>query len=50
MTTLELVDSMDPCSEGIIFKFNVMAPKESWKFISNQSGGDRVRHRLMVPT
>ncbi|KAJ7647405.1 RecF/RecN/SMC [Roridomyces roridus] len=32
---LELVDSMDPFSEGIIF--SVMPPKKSWKNISNFS-------------
>jgi len=44
---LELVDSMDPFSEGIIF--SVMPPKKSWKNISNLSGGEKVctgdRHR-----
>ena len=38
---LELVDSMDPFSEGIIF--SVMPPKKSWKNISNLSGGEKVR-------
>jgi structural maintenance of chromosome 4 len=38
---LELVDSLDPFSEGIIF--SVMPPKKSWKIISNLSGGERVR-------
>ncbi|KAG1728125.1 RecF/RecN/SMC N terminal domain-containing protein [Suillus occidentalis] len=33
---LELVDSMDPFSEGIIF--SVMPPKKSWKNISNLWG------------
>jgi structural maintenance of chromosome 4 len=37
---LELVDSMDPFSEGIIF--SVMPPKKSWKNISNLSGGEKV--------
>ncbi len=42
---LELVDSMDPFSEGIIF--SVMPPKKSWKNISNLSGGEKVReHKL----
>ncbi|KAG6860855.1 hypothetical protein C0995_006719 [Termitomyces sp. Mi166 len=36
---LELVDSMDPFSEGIIF--SVMPPKKSWKNISNLSGGEK---------
>jgi structural maintenance of chromosome 4 len=38
---LELVDSLDPFSEGIIF--SVMPPKKSWKNISNLSGGEKVR-------
>ena len=38
---LELVDSMDPFSEGIIF--SVMPPKKSWKNISNLSGGEKVQ-------
>jgi structural maintenance of chromosome 4 len=41
---LELVDSMDPFSEGIIF--SVMPPKKSWKNISNLSGGEKVRERI----
>ena len=32
---LELVDSLDPFSEGILF--SVMPPKKSWKNISNLS-------------
>ncbi|KAG0341092.1 hypothetical protein BG000_010248, partial [Podila horticola] len=36
---LELVDSLDPFSEGIIF--SVMPPKKSWKNISNLSGGEK---------
>ena len=36
---LELVDSMDPFSEGIIF--SVMPPKKSRKNISNLSGEKR---------
>lgn len=39
---LELVDSMDPFAEGIIF--SVMPPKKSWKNISNLSGGEKVRY------
>ena len=38
---LELVDSMDPFAEGIIF--SVMPPKKSWRNISNLSGGEKVR-------
>lgn len=41
---LELVDSMDPFSEGIIF--SVMPPKKSWKNISNLSGGEKVSRCL----
>ncbi|KAF8268499.1 hypothetical protein EI94DRAFT_1152244 [Lactarius quietus] len=37
---LELVDSMDPFSEGIIF--SVMPPKKSWRNISNLFGGEKV--------
>ena len=37
---LELVDSMDPLPEGIIFSFT--PPKRSWKNISNLSGGEKV--------
>jgi structural maintenance of chromosome 4 len=43
---LELVDSMDPFSEGIIF--SVMPPKKSWKNISNLSGGEKVRYALGI--
>lgn len=39
---LELVDSLDPFSEGIVF--SVMPPKKSWKNISNLSGGEKVSH------
>ena len=38
---LELVDSLDPFSEGIVF--SVMPPKKSWKNIANLSGGEKVR-------
>lgn len=44
---LELVDSLDPFSEGIIF--SVMPPKKSWKNISNLSGGEKVRDVLLFP-
>jgi structural maintenance of chromosome 4 len=37
---LELVDSMDSFSEGIIF--SVMPPKKSWKNISNLWGREGV--------
>ncbi len=36
---LELVDSLDPFSEGI--SFSVRPPKKSWKNISNISGGEK---------
>jgi structural maintenance of chromosome 4 len=39
---LELVDSLDPFSEGIVF--SVMPPKKSWKNISNLSGGEKVEY------
>ena len=42
---LELVDSLDPFSEGIIF--SVMPPKKSWKNISNLSGGEKVGPNLI---
>lgn len=38
---LELVDSLDPFSEGILF--SVMPPKKSWKNIANLSGGEKVK-------
>jgi hypothetical protein len=44
---LELVDSMDPFSEGIIF--SVMPPKKSWKNISNLSGGEKVSYATQLP-
>jgi structural maintenance of chromosome 4 len=43
---LELVDSLDPFSEGILF--SVMPPKKSWKNISNLSGGEKVRLPIFV--
>ena len=43
---LELVDSMDPFSEGIIF--SVMPPKKSWRNISNLSGGEKVSRKGTV--
>lgn len=43
---LELVDSLDPFSEGILF--SVMPPKKSWKNISNLSGGEKVRYDPLV--
>src|SRR6266478_4730434 len=41
---LELVDSLDPFSEGILF--SVMPPKKSWKNISNLSGGEKTLSSL----
>ncbi|KAG0147827.1 hypothetical protein CROQUDRAFT_655607 [Cronartium quercuum f. sp. fusiforme G11] len=43
---LELVDSLDPFSEGIIF--SVMPPKKSWKNISNLSGGEKTLSSLAL--
>ncbi|KAF8518607.1 RecF/RecN/SMC [Gautieria morchelliformis] len=43
---LELVDSMDPFAEGIIF--SVMPPKKSWKNISNLSGGEKTLSSLAL--
>ena len=37
---LELVDSLDPFSEGVLF--SVMPPKKAWKNISQLSGGEKV--------
>ncbi|CAO3670170.1 unnamed protein product [Rhizopus microsporus] len=43
---LELVDSLDPFSEGIVF--SVMPPKKSWKNISNLSGGEKTLSSLSL--
>lgn len=43
---LELVDSLDPFSEGI--SFSVMPPKKSWKNISNLSGGEKTLSSLAL--
>jgi structural maintenance of chromosome 4 len=43
---LELVDSLDPFSEGIVF--SVRPPKKSWKNISNLSGGERTLSSLAL--
>lgn len=40
---LELVDSLDPFSEGVVF--SVRPPKKSWKNIANLSGGEKVIHK-----
>ncbi|KAL6563227.1 Structural maintenance of chromosomes protein 4 [Orobanche hederae] len=37
---LELLDSLDPFTEGVIF--SVRPPKKSWKNIANLSGGEKV--------
>lgn len=37
---LELVDSLDPFSEGVVF--SVRPSKKSWKNIANLSGGEKV--------
>lgn len=42
---LELVDSLDPFSEGVVF--SVRPPKKSWKNIANLSGGEKVCFRLL---
>jgi structural maintenance of chromosome 4 len=42
---LELVDSLDPFAEGVVF--TVRPPKKSWKAIANLSGGEKVRS---IPT
>lgn len=43
---LELVDSMDPFSEGI--SFSVRPPRKSWKNISNLSGGEKTLSSLAL--
>lgn len=44
--SLELVDSLDPFSEGIAF--NVRPPKKSWKQITNLSGGEKTLASLSL--
>ncbi|GAB2212622.1 hypothetical protein Drorol1_Dr00020599, partial [Drosera rotundifolia] len=43
---LELVDSLDPFSEGVIF--SVRLPKKSWKNIANLSGGEKTLSSLAL--
>merc|ERR1712228_590627 len=43
---LELVDSIDPFSEGVIF--SVRPPSKSWKNISNLSGGEKTLSSLAL--
>lgn len=43
---LELVDSLDPFSEGILF--SVRPPKKSWKNIQNLSGGEKTLSSLAL--
>ncbi|CUS22533.1 LAQU0S06e00188g1_1 [Lachancea quebecensis] len=43
---LELVDSLDPFSEGVLF--SVMPPKKSWRNISNLSGGEKTLSSLAL--
>lgn len=43
---LELVDSLDPFSEGIMF--SVRPPKKSWKNIVNLSGGEKTLSSLAL--
>ncbi|XP_062409333.1 structural maintenance of chromosomes protein 4 [Sardina pilchardus] len=43
---LELVDSLDPFSEGI--NFSVRPPKKSWKKIYNLSGGEKTLSSLAL--
>lgn len=43
---LELIDSMDPFTEGIVF--NVRPAKKSWKIISNLSGGEKTLSSLAL--
>ncbi|CED84437.1 smc protein [Phaffia rhodozyma] len=46
LAELELVDSLDPFSEGVIF--SVMPPKKSWKQIANLSGGEKTLSSLAL--
>ena len=43
---LELVDSLDPFSEGIVL--SVRPPKKSWKNIANLSGGEKTLSSLAL--
>lgn len=43
---LELVDSLDPFSEGVVF--SVRPPKKSWKNICNLSGGEKTLSSLAL--
>ena len=43
---LELLDSLDPFSEGIVF--SVRPPKKSWKNIANLSGGEKTLSSLAL--
>ena len=43
---LELVDSLDPFIEGIVF--SVRPPKKSWKNIRNLSGGEKTLSSLAL--
>ncbi|CCD23232.1 condensin subunit SMC4 NDAI_0B01970 [Naumovozyma dairenensis CBS 421] len=43
---LELIDSLDPFSEGVTF--SVMPPKKSWRNIANLSGGEKTLSSLAL--
>lgn len=43
---LELVDTLDPFSEGIVF--SVRPPRKSWKNIANLSGGEKTLSSLAL--
>jgi len=43
---LELVDSLDPFAEGVVF--SVRPPKKSWKNIANLSGGEKTLSSLAL--
>ncbi|XP_042969672.1 structural maintenance of chromosomes protein 4-like isoform X6 [Carya illinoinensis] len=43
---LELVDSLDPFSEGVVF--SVRPPKKSWKNIANLSGAEKTLSSLAL--
>lgn len=43
---MELIDSLDPFSEGIVF--SVRPPKKTWKSIANLSGGEKTLSSLAL--
>lgn len=43
---IELIDSMDPFSEGVVL--SIMPPKKSWRAIANLSGGEKTLASLAL--